>query len=110
MSMITRPELSADQLVKDYFEYKTQRLRGRSLANANWVTSLAHERDAYAVYMRTVEPEKRLQLKDSLGMVCSEGDDQARAIKRDLLDMGYEVEGAEGQRSWKQYEITGRKD
>jgi hypothetical protein len=43
-------------------------------------------------------------------MIFSEGDDQARAIKRDLLDMGYEVEGAEGQMSWGTYQITGRQD
>lgn len=103
------PWLSAEQVVKDYVEYKAPRRRG-SLATANWVTTLAHPCTAYAVYMRTVPPENRRMLKDSLGMIFSEGNDQARAIKRDLIDMGYEVEGAEGQLAWPKYQITGRED
>lgn len=105
-----RYELTPEQLVSDYRTYKGQRLHGRSLATANWVTTLAHECEAYGVFMRTVPAEKRLLMKESLGMVFSEGDDQARAIKRDLLDMGYEVEGAEGQMSWGAFQITGRQD
>jgi hypothetical protein len=102
--------LSPEILVADYERYKMQRISGRSLATANWVTVLAHPCEAYALYMRTVPPEKRLPMKESLGMLFSEGDDQARAIKRDLLDMGYDVEGAEGQMAWKTYQITGRQD
>lgn len=103
-------KMSAEKLVQDYVKYKAQKLSGRSIANANWVTTLAHECEAYGVYMRTVPPEKRRKMKESLGMIFSEGDDQARAIKRDLLDLGYEVEGAEGQVSWPKFQITGRKD
>lgn len=105
-----RYELTPEKLVEDYRTYKGQRLHGRSLAGANWVTTLAHECEAYGVFMRTVPAEKRLAMKESLGMIFSEGDDQARAIKRDLLDMGYEVEGAEGQMSWAAFQITGRQD
>lgn len=103
-------KLSPADLVSDYESYKTQRLGSRSIANANWVTTLAHPCEAYAAYMRTVPPDKRIKLKDSLGMIFAEGDDQARAIKRDLIDMGWEVEGAEGQMSWPKYQITGRQD
>jgi hypothetical protein len=102
--------LVATDLVTDYEKYKEQRVGSRSVANANWVTTLAHPCEAYAIYMRTVPPDKRAPLKKSLGMIFSEGDDQARAIKRDLLDMGYDVEGAEGQVSWPLYQITGRQD
>lgn len=105
-----KPKISPRMLVEEYVQYKTSRLHGRSVANANWVTTLAHPCRAYAVYMRTVPSEQRRQLKGSLGMVFSEGDDQARAIKRDLLDMGWEVEGAEGQMAWSKYQITGRQD
>lgn len=108
--MSTEPILEAQQLVKDYVSYKTQKVHGRSMATANWVTTLAHDCEAYAVFMRTVPVEKRIAMKGSLGMIFSEGDDQARAIKRDLLSMGYEVEGAEGQVAWKEYQITGRQD
>lgn len=103
-------ELTPTKLVDDYREYKMQRVHGRSMATANWVTTLAHDCEAYAVYMRTVPPDQRRPMKDSLGMIFAEGDDQARAIKRDLLDMGYEVEGAEGQMAWPKYQITGRQD
>jgi len=105
-----RPQLSPEMLVGEYLNYKRQRLHGRSVATANWVTTLAHPCAAYAVYMRTIPAGERRQMKDSLGMIFSEGDDQARAIKRDLLDMGWEVEGAEGQMAWPNYQITGRQD
>lgn len=107
---VIQDQLTPEKLVADYRQYKTSRLSGRSIANANWVTTLAHECEAYGVYMRTVPPQKRRKMKESLGMIFSEGDDQARAIKRDLMDMGYEVEGAEGQVSWPKFQITGRKD
>ncbi len=106
----TAAQLSATELVSDYEQYKKSRLGSRSIANANWVTTLAHPCEAYAVYMRTVPPDKRIPLAGNLGMIFSEGDDQARAIKRDLLDMGWDVEGAEGQMSWPAYQITGRQD
>src|SRR5258708_1057108 len=51
-------QLSAEKLVADYRAYKGSRLHGRSIANANWVTTLAHECEAYAVYMRTVPAEQ----------------------------------------------------
>lgn len=105
-----RHELTPDELVQKYFEYKRQRVHGRSLATANWVTTLAHDCEAYAVFMRTVPPEDRRGMKDSLGMIFSEGDDQARAIKRDLIDMGFEVSSEEGQVAWPKYQITGRRD
>lgn len=107
---VIQDQLTPEKLVADYVHYKASKLSGRSIANANWVTTLAHECEAYGVYMRTVPPEKRRRMKESLGMIFSEGDDQARAIKRDLLDMSYEVEGAEGQVSWPKFQITGRKD
>lgn len=106
----TLEQLSPDIFVEDYRRYKAQRLHGRSVANANWVTVLAHDCEAYAVYMRTVPAKDRLPMKESLAMIFSEGDDQARAIKRDLLDAGYDVEGAEGQMAWGTYQITGRQD
>src|SRR6266550_4345335 len=102
--------LKPEQLVADYVRFKNPTRSGRSLATANWVTTLAHDCEAYAVYMRTVPTDKRLPMKESLGMIFSEGNDQARAMKRDLSDMGYEVEGAEDQVAWPQYQITGRQD
>lgn len=102
--------LEPAMLVSEYLEYKKQRVHGRNVASANWVTVLCHDCEAYAVYMRTVPVKDRLPMKDSLGMIFSEGDDQARAIKRDLLDMGWDVEGAESQMAWSAYQITGRQD
>src|SRR6267378_3456980 len=102
--------LKPEQLVQDYIRFKNPTRSGRSLATANWVTTLAHDCEAYAVYMRTIPTDKRLPMKESLGMIFSEGNDQARAMKRDLSDMGYEVEGAEDQVAWPQYQITGRQD
>lgn len=96
-------------LVEAYEKYKAPKRTG-SVATANWVTTLAHPCTAFAVYMRTVPPEQRRKLPDHLGMVFSEGYDQARAVKRDLLDMGWEVEGAEQQLAWPKYQITGRED
>lgn len=101
--------LSSGRLVDEYWALKKRSSRS-SVANANWVTTLGHECDAYAVYNRTVLPKDRRPLKESLGMIFAEGDDQARAIKRDLYAMGYEVEGAEGQMAWPKYQITGRQD
>jgi len=102
--------LSPGRLIEDYQKYKASRVHGGSLATSNWPTVLAHPCEAYAVYMRTVPPPQRRALDPKLGMIFAEGDDQARAIKRDLLDMGYEVEGAEGQMAWPAYQISGRKD
>src|SRR6266581_3074526 len=110
MEATIQEQLSPEKLVEDFRKYKASRLHGASLASSNWPTVLAHACDAYAVYMRTVPPQDRRAMDPKLGMVFSEGDDQARAIKRDLLDMGYEVEGAEGQMVWSKYQISGRKD
>lgn len=108
--METLEKLEPQMLVAEYLEYKKQRVHGRNVATANWVTVLCHDCEAYAVYMRTVPVKDRLPMKESLGLVFSEGDDQARAIKRDLLDMGWDVEGAESQMAWGTYQITGRQD
>jgi CRISPR/Cas system-associated exonuclease Cas4 (RecB family) len=112
MSVTAEPvldQLSAEKLVEDYKALKRGRERS-SMATSNWVTALAHECEAYAVYNRIVPPQDRRPLKESLGMIFAEGNDQARAIKRDLLEMGYEVEGAEGQMAWPKFQITGRQD
>src|SRR5690349_17873800 len=82
-----RDQLSPGRLVEEYKALKKGRER-TSIATANWVTTLGHECEAYAVYNRTVLPKDRRALKESLGMIFAEGDDQARAIKRDLFAMG----------------------
>jgi CRISPR/Cas system-associated exonuclease Cas4 (RecB family) len=106
---VIHDQLSPDKLLADYRQLKKGRERS-SIATANWVTTLGHKCEAYAVYNRTVHPKDRRPLKESLGMIFAEGNDQARAIKRDLFEMGYEVEGAESQVSWPKYQITGRQD
>lgn len=103
-------ELEPREVVAAYEAYKRRQASGRSLATANWVTTLAHDCTAYAVFMRTVPPEQRRALDPRLGMIFSEGNDQARAVKRDLIDMGFEVSSEEGQVAWKEYAITGRRD
>lgn len=102
--------ITTQQLVEDWEKYKLSESRGRAVATSNWVTALAHQCTAYAIYNRTVPPEKRRAIDSGLAMIFSEGNDQARMVKRDLEDMGYEVEGQEGQMSWPQFQITGRRD
>jgi hypothetical protein len=109
METLIEEQLSPGRLVEEYKALKKGRER-TSMATSNWVTTLGHECEAYAVYNRTVAPRDRRALKESLGMIFAEGDDQARAIKRDLFAMGYDVEGAEGQMAWPKYQITGRQD
>ena len=81
-------ELTPELLVRAYRDYKKNQMHGRSIASSNWVTTLCHPCEAYAVYMRTVPPEKRIALDGGLGMIFSEGNDQARMVKRDLIDCG----------------------
>jgi len=107
---MTGEPITPQQLVADWEKYKLSQSHGSSMATANWVTALAHKCTAYAIYNRTVPPEKRRAIDNGLAMIFSEGNDQARMVKRDLEDMGYEIEGQEGQMSWPKYQITGRKD
>ncbi len=102
--------LTPEMLVEDYHRYKKQRVHGSPVAMSNWPTVLAHPCEAYGVYMRVVPPEQRRSLPDSLGMRFAEGDDQERAVKRDLLEMGYNVTGEQGQMVWPSRQISGRKD
>ena len=102
--------IRATDLVAEYERYKLSRSHGGSMASTNWVTTLCHECEAYAFFNRTVPPERRRKIEAGLAMLFSEGDEQARIIKRDLTDMGYEITGAEGQLVWKEFEISGRRD
>lgn len=109
--VMERPALEPQKVEEDYRAHKLRDREGRGgVASANWVTTLAHACEAYAVYNRRVPYEQRRKIDAGLAMIFSEGNDQARAIKRDLLDMGYEVEGEEGQMAWPAFQITGRKD
>lgn len=98
------------EVVGAYEAHKMSLTRSGSVANANWVTTLAHRCEAYAYYNRTVKPSDRKAIEMNLAMIFAEGNDQARMIKRDLIDAGFDIEGEEGQMSWPKYQITGRKD
>lgn len=109
--METATERITPQMVEEaYREYKHRQSHGRSIATANWVTTLAHPCEAYAVYMRTVPPDQRRSIDARLATLFSEGNDQARMVKRDLIDAGFECSGEEGQVAWAKYQITGRRD
>lgn len=103
-------DLTPEMVVTAYEKYKAgERSRG-SMATSNWPTALAHDCEAYAVYNRTVPPEKRREIGAELAMIFSEGNDQARMVKRDLVDAGFEVSGEEEQMLWPRYQISGRRD
>jgi hypothetical protein len=104
------PQLTPQAVVEAYEKYKAGRRSGGTLAMSNWPTTLAHDCRAYAVYMRTVPPEQRRQIGADLAMIFSEGNDQARMVKRDLEDAGFIVSDQESQMAWPAYQISGRKD
>lgn len=104
------PQLTAEYIVSEYEKYKASKRRGGTLATANWPTVLAHDCEAYAVYMRTVPPEKRRKIGADLAMIFEEGNEQHRMVKRDLAEAGFEVSDEETQAAWPAYQISGRKD
>jgi CRISPR/Cas system-associated exonuclease Cas4 (RecB family) len=103
-------ELRPQDVVTAYGRYKARERSRQSMATANWPTVLAHECEAYAFYNRTVPGERRRKIGEGLAMIFSEGNDQARMVKRDLIDAGFEVSGEEEQMTWPKYQISGRRD
>lgn len=102
--------LRPQDVVTAYEKYKTSE-RGRfSVATSNWPTALSHPCTAYALYNRIVPSEARRAIGTDLAMIFSEGNDQARIVKRDLEDAGFEVTGQESQMVWAKYQISGRQD
>lgn len=97
-------------VIEKYEAYKAAQRSGSTQATSNWPTALAHDCEAYATYNRTVPPELRRKIDVGLAMIFSEGNDQARMVRRDLIDAGFEVAGEEGQMTWPKYEISGRRD
>jgi hypothetical protein len=104
------PQLTSDYIVSEYEKYKASKRRGGTLATSNWPTTLAHQCEAYAVYMRTVPPEKRRKIGTDLAMIFEEGNEQHRIVKRDLAEAGFECSDEETQAAWPKYQISGRKD
>lgn len=102
--------LTPQDVVEAYEKYKTSRQHGGSLASANWPTVLAHDCRAYAMFMRTVPPERRRAIGTDLAMIFSEGNDQGRMVTRDLIDAGFIVSDQESQMAWPKFQISGRKD
>jgi hypothetical protein len=104
------PQLTAEYIVSEYEKYKSSKRRGGTLATANWPTVLANQCEAYAVYMRTVPPERRRKIGTDLAMIFEEGNEQHRIVKRDLAEAGFECSDEETQAAWPKYQISGRKD
>lgn len=102
--------LTPEFVVEQYETYKARQRNRSTMATSNWPTALAHDCEAYAVYNRIVPPEQRRKIGADLAMIFSEGNDQARMVKRDLIDAGFEVSGEEEQMSWPKYQISGRRD
>ena len=102
--------LTPADVVGAYEKYKASHRSGGTVATSNWPSVLAHDCRAYAVYMRTVPPQQRRAIGTDLAMIFSEGNDQARMVKRDLEDAGFIVSDQESQMVWPKYQISGRKD
>ena len=102
--------LTPKMVVSAYEKYKAGERGKGSMATSNWPTVLAHDCEAYAYYNRTVPPKNRRKIGADLAMIFSEGHDQARMVKRDLQDAGFEVSGEEEQMVDKRYQISGRRD
>jgi len=104
--------LAPEVVVQEYERYKLHDsgVRSRGIATANHVTTLVHECEAFAIYNRTVPADRRRKLDPRLAMVFSEGNDQSRIVKRDLMDAGFEIEEQEGQMSWPEFQIVGHQD
>lgn len=99
------------QMVIDAYEKHKARQRSRSAqATSNWPTALTHVCEAYAVYNRTVPADRRRHITTDLALIFSEGNDQERAVKRDLEAAGFEVSGEQEQMTWGAFEISGRRD
>jgi len=103
-------QLTPEIVVTAYEEHKARERSRRSIATSNWPTVLAHPCEAYAVYNRIVPGDQRRKIGSDLAMIFSEGNDQARMVKRDLIDAGFEVSGEEEQMSWPKFQISGRRD
>lgn len=104
-------QLTPDDVIEAYRKYKLEQGSGSSsVASSNWPTTLAHECRAFAFYNRTVPGNERRDFTPELKMIFSEGNDQARMVKRDLEDAGFTISDQESQMSWPKYQIYGRKD
>lgn len=105
-------QLTPDDVIEAYRKYKLEQGGGSSgsVASSNWPTTLAHECRAYAYWNRTVPGDQRRDFSPELKMIFSEGNDQARIVKRDLQDAGFTISDQESQMSWPKYQIYGRKD
>jgi len=104
--------LTPDVVLAAYSKYKLEQGGGStgSVASSNWPTVLSHSCRAYAYYARTVPGNERREWSPELKMIFSEGNDQARIVRRDLEEAGFEVSDRESQMSWPKYQIYGRKD
>jgi CRISPR/Cas system-associated exonuclease Cas4 (RecB family) len=104
--------LSPAEVVTKYEQYKLHDsgVRGRGMATANHVTALTHECEAYAIYNRLVPANARKSLEPRLAMVFSEGRDQERIVKRDLMDAGFDVYEQQSQMVWPEFQIVGHQD
>src|SRR5436853_7873298 len=87
----TNLDLDPQQLVADYEAFKLAHSHISGMASSNWPTVLAHRCTAYAVFNRIVPADQRRSIAAGLAMIFEEGKDQHLRVKRDLLDMGYEV-------------------
>lgn len=106
----TNLELDPQEIIQDYERFKLSHSGAKGMASSNWPTVLAHRCTAYAVFNRIVPADQRRSIAASLAMIFEEGKDQHLRVKRDLLDMGYEVLGDEAPLQWREYNISGKKD
>ena len=106
----TLERLTPQQVVEAYEAHKARERTRGSMATSNWPTVLAHPCEAYGVFNRTVPPQNRRKIGADLAMIFSEGNDQARIVKRDLEAAGFEVSGEEEQMTWPKFQISGRRD
>jgi len=104
-------KLTPQVVVEAYAKYKLEQGGSSgSVAMSNWPTTLAHSCRAYAYFNRTVSGKERRAFSPELKMIFSEGNDQARIVKRDLEDAGFTISDQESQMTWPKYQISGRKD